>query len=188
MTRLFFAIPLPYHFLISVKNWQADFKQKNNPHIADIRFIPLENLHITALFLGDVENDKIELLVDKVKDRLGQVVSFRLKYANLSLAPSNKAPKMIWASFEQNNNFDKLSADLSSLSGRCMDKKYSQARRQKLIHITLARFKKTVYNLKLGDLNLKDKEIGVNQVNLMESELDRAGAKYRQFSQFELVE
>jgi len=87
--RLFLAIELPDEMRRVFFEWQ-----ENYGHLRGVKWVPAENLHVTVEFYGDVEEDKIPELVDRIV-----LKPFELEFKEIVLAPPNRPPRMIWADF-----------------------------------------------------------------------------------------
>jgi len=84
--RLFLAIGLP-----------PPIKQALAPLVAslpDVRWTPEEQLHLTLRFLGDVEEERIETLTDRLSTL--HVQKFLLSLEGAGAFPTKDSPRVLW--------------------------------------------------------------------------------------------
>ncbi|MGE4289352.1 MAG: RNA 2',3'-cyclic phosphodiesterase [Salinivirgaceae bacterium] len=172
MKRLFLAFELPHYFkeeLIAFKSLVS----LNGP----IRWVPIENLHVTLFFIGNFH----ELLLDKLKDELNQVLikhhMFELEFDKLVVMPK-KRPYMVWAQFKPNPEFKELYQKAALY--------FSQKPNHEInIHATLARFKGNTNVVLCQPLSI-EKSVKIKQVVLYESILNPDGVEYLPLQQYRL--
>lgn len=171
--RLFVAIPLEPN----IKSLLGTYKTHviNHPNIT---WVAPQNLHITLYFLGNVAEEVIPNLIDKINTVLLDIKRFSLKHGRIVLAPPNKAPKMIWVQFEKNKNYDQLCFKLQNAIQKYENKHKPSNHKELIPHITLARFKGFV-NITQEDLKqIEIPEVDVTSCHLMESTLTPEGPVY----------
>lgn len=184
MKRLFLAVPLSPEFEKSLKDLRNIYGK-----IPYLRWLPEKNLHITVLFLGEVEENSLGRLSNNLEKVVQDLPSFVLKFKKIDYAPPGKLARMVWAYFESNDAYIKLVDVCTSLIRQTipslkLDDKYKSKNNIENIkpHITLARFRKEVMpprELKrIGKTGLEGEEMRVEEVWLMESERRRKGAEY----------
>src|SRR5438552_1467159 len=128
MPRLFFALPIPVELR---QKLLAAFPRKNLP---GIRFTPLENLHITAHFLGATSAEKIPDIIQQANEVSESTSSFELKFDSFKTIFQKKKPVMIWAQFEENSLYENLCLKLREAFPTDENRKPNP-------HATLARIK-----------------------------------------------
>ena len=164
MPRLFFAIPIPIE---QKQKLLASFPQKN---LSGIRFTPLENLHITAHFLGATSEEKIPAIIQHAKGISGSISSFGLKFDTFKTIYQKQKPVMIWAQFEENSLFENLCLQLRAAFPTDENRKPNP-------HATLARIKqmkKLPFDLPV----INSFSIVADQVQLFESHTLAEGSQY----------
>jgi len=164
MFRLFFALPI-----------DIDFKQRiirafHNKKSHCIRFTPEENLHITIHFLGSTEERKLEEIFSKASAIAANFPSFELKFENFRLISKEKKPLMIWAQFEENPAFEKLSFQLREAFP-------TGEKRKPNPHATIARIKQ-LKRLPFELPAAKPFSFIADRLELWESKLNSEGSKY----------
>lgn len=175
--RVFIAINLPEN----IKKKLSDYELKW-PELPG-RWTKKENLHITLNFLGYLKTDE-ELLevIKKTREAALKNDPFFLNLKRIIYGPSGK-PRMIWAEGEKSEELKKLQEDLINAlkdfameSGGERDRAYTP-------HITLARLRQWEFQRMEPEEKPKiNEEISLNfevsSIEVMESELKRAGPEY----------
>ena len=73
------------------------------------RFVPMDNWHITTLFLGEVEEEKLPKLEKAMETVSQQIRPFRLSIEGIGAFPSMKKPNILWAGVKGDlQSFEKL--------------------------------------------------------------------------------
>lgn len=129
--RLFVAATLP-----------SELKEYlwNQLHLFDapaVRPVPLQNLHLTLFFIGNVSADQPEEIKQKIRQVAQQHQPFPLELETLEPGPKPSSPRLVWARFRQSDAFEELSRQLTQELAQ------QPVSKQKAIpHVTLARFRK----------------------------------------------
>ncbi|MEK6937497.1 MAG: RNA 2',3'-cyclic phosphodiesterase [Nanoarchaeota archaeon] len=132
MKRLFVGIPL-----------SSDLKQGIEPLLTELKLpgispVAMENLHLTLKFLGEVEEEKILKIQEKLSQLASLTPSFRVELQGIGAFPNLKQPKVVWIGTE--------SKELVKLM-READKEWNDIRQNEhpaeMPHLTLARIKST---------------------------------------------
>jgi 2'-5' RNA ligase len=65
---------------------------------ADPKWVPLENIHLTLQFLGEVDGPKADRLVESFPNAFTDIEEFRLDFRRIEFFPaeSNQPPRVIW--------------------------------------------------------------------------------------------
>lgn len=96
--RAFIAVNLSQEILDRIDQVSQDL-QKNLKGIP-IRWVPVENIHLTLKFLGNVSTSNLEIL----KDILGKVVSSHrecdISVGGIGVFPKPQTPRVIWIGME----------------------------------------------------------------------------------------
>lgn len=173
--RLFVATPLPKEYreklLKSVRLY--DFNKA--------RLTKEENLHLTILFLGNVEESQIPEIVDKLEKLAQKTKPFELCFDKIQPAPPGRQKTMTWAIFKKSLAFENLTRDaFGSLKNLT-----SETLPNPLPHVTLARFDRKPSFLESEELSLPP--FLVTKVQLIESKLYREGARYEAIKEVSLA-
>lgn len=94
VSRIFFAIDLPATSKQEIGNFIASLKR--NAKTNGIRWTKPECLHITLQFLGEVQTDKLKLIVEEVRKRVQGLISpSTVSLGAVHLFPDPYRPRVI---------------------------------------------------------------------------------------------
>jgi 2'-5' RNA ligase len=175
--RLFIAVDLPDE----IKNYVFNLQNEINSGLTKINWVHKKNLHLTLKFLGEVEDDK----VDKIKERLSSIKfdAFKLTFTKIGFFPSDKKISVIWLGIEPESKLIELQqkVDAEILNLFPDDQTFSA-------HLTLGRVKmiKKMKDFKkiIDDIDIEPLEFEVKSFKLMKSDLKRGGPKYEVIEEF----
>ncbi len=145
-----------------------------------VRWTKKENLHITLIFIGSVNNEEMIDVCNLSKNIASQESCFEIKLNKICFGPLSKNPRMIWAMGENNKG---LSCLKNNLEMELFDsnKDVQVDNRVFRPHITLARIKHKEWN-KMAKLPDIEKDISltflVDSVQVMKSYLSKKGPEY----------
>ena len=172
--RIFLAINLPEGVTRKLSDFQKEWFD------FPVRLTRRENLHITLVFIGNVDTEAVLDVCKITKESISQEDVFEIKLNKICFGPLNNKPRMIWAIGENNENLSCLKNKLED-SFFNLNKNNIANHRNFYPHITLARIKQKEWS------NLENKpDIGkdislsfsVDSVEVMESFLSRKGPEY----------
>jgi len=146
----------------------------------DIKWLILENLHLTLKFLGKTP----DVLIPKIKESLLNIVAsyepFYIKICRTGVFPNRKYPRVIWVGVEDSEILMKLERDIENsmefLGYQKEDKEFKP-------HLTLGRVRsqKGIVRIVNELDHFKGKDFGIihiDRIKLMKSELKPKGAEY----------
>ncbi|MCD5396320.1 MAG: RNA 2',3'-cyclic phosphodiesterase [Candidatus Pacebacteria bacterium] len=175
--RIFIAINLPE----DIKSKLLSF-QKKWPTLP-CRGVKKENLHITLIFLGNLDDNQLFETINTSKEVAKRHKPFLVKLEKICFGPPKKfPPRMVWVKGALNQGLANLQKDLEDSIFKLSTYKYkTKGARPFSPHITLARIKVWEFR-RLEDKPEIDEEIDltfeVNSFEIMESFLKRSGAEY----------
>ncbi len=178
--RLFVAIPLPDKFLSALS------PLRNVLSLPGIRWIPDENLHITVHFIGYVDSSAVDEVSSALKEAIDDTKPFRVSFSKIEFGPPGRSPRMVWAVFtDPNNGYLQLSRSVYSALKSFSD---SAPYKKPIVHVTLARFDggSISRDVKLKQPEIKEGELNISRVCLMESKLLKSGAIYGEVERYSL--
>lgn len=141
------------------------------------RFIPTENMHITLLYLGEVERTRLSEVENILATTVKNTNPFELRLEGMGVFPNENNPNILWAGVKGeleslNKLYDKLLGNIKKTDLPYDAKpKYSP-------HVTLAR--KIGHGYQKGELQLTSRSWQVNSLELYESISTPNGVQYRQ--------
>jgi 2'-5' RNA ligase len=148
-----------------------------------IRWVPVENIHLTLKFLGDVSEANLDLLKKLLTAEAGAHPVFELSAGELGAFPSIRRPRVIWVNIQAPPELATLQRGIDNETARMG---YAREERPFSPHLTLGRVSR---NANANDIRKISEELvafkvgfigaaNVNQVHLYRSDLQPSGAVY----------
>lgn len=181
--RLFFAV----NFDQFVKEQLNSISSKLQKFNEAVKYEPIEKLHLTLLFLGNVDEMHVSQLNRQAEKISNQFSKTELVFNKLGVFKNFRQPRVIWIGTEENQILRSLSIELKNMVNQfgiiTDEKEFSP-------HITLGRVKgKLSENFieYLKTFSFEPFTAIVNSFELMESKLEPSGSKYFVRSSFSLL-
>jgi 2'-5' RNA ligase len=187
--RSFIAIELPQEVRDGLRGLreqlQADFPKES------LRWVPLEQIHLTLMFLGDILSDSLREMEPALGRICGACAPLRLRIEGLGCFPNSARPKVIWLGL--GGDLEPLQA-LQTQIGQATQQWCKRAEERSFHpHLTIARLRDvrpriarqvglTVNNTSFGSLG----EWTAEAVSLMRSTLSPQGATHTLLSSMSL--
>jgi 2'-5' RNA ligase len=92
MIRAFLAIELPDALRPGLTQVQEELKRSR----ADVRWVPVGNIHLTLKFFGNVPEDEIDALVRAARTATAAAAPLQLQVTGAGAFPSPNAPRVVW--------------------------------------------------------------------------------------------
>ena len=89
--RLFIAINLPEN----IRNKLIKYQEKW-VNLDSIKWTKKNNLHVSLLFIGYVDDDEMYEICELVKQAVKKHESFNISFQRIVLGPVNRTPRMFW--------------------------------------------------------------------------------------------
>jgi len=189
--RLFLAIKLPQELLAQLHKYQKQL----NPQF--FRLVEEDKLHLTLIFLGYVEEEKIKTILDITLEITKNFQPQPIQFLDIVYGPTSakatagrpnpKFPRLIWLEGMPNHSLEQLKKALEKEFRTKAKIDLKEENRLFLPHITLARIKTPLPN----NLPLETKintqihfSFSPSSLWLMESHLYREGAQYTDLAEF----
>ncbi len=177
MPRLFIALDLPSE----VKQQLLQLPRA----YSGARWQSLEQLHLTLVFIGDVDKSQVPELLEALKQVHAEPLHLSLK--GVGYFGSARYPRVLFAEVEKNPALNKLQKQVfNALAGLGLDLE----KRKYHPHVTLARLERTPYE-SVGqfletEALFKTDSFHLEQFHLYSSRQTRTGSEYRIESSFPL--
>ncbi len=149
-----------------------------------VRWVPVENIHLTLKFLGDVSVNNVEMLKKIMAGEAARHSGFEISVGELGAFPSTRRPRVIWVKVEAPPALNNLQAGIENETARLG---YPREERPFSPHLTLGRVARNASPAdirRIGD-SLEAYKVGslgtasVKMVNLYRSDLGPGGAVYK---------
>ena len=181
--RAFLAIDIDEDLKAKIYKVIRQFKQID----ANIKYVDLENLHLTLKFFGDIDTEGIDVLSSKISDVVNGFDNFNIKIRGCGAFPNTNRIKVIWLGLDDDEIVKRLHDELDKefvKLGFDKDKKFSS-------HLTIGRMKSAKGKNKVKSTieEFSDVDIGemsVDKIILKKSTLTPQGPIYEDLEIFEL--
>ncbi len=181
MLRAFIAVELPAEIqqgLVQVTN-QLMQQLAGIP----VRWVPVHNIHLTLMFLGDVSEANLQLVKDSLAEEAINHQPFDISIGKVGVFPSLQRPRVIWVGVEAPGE---LMAVQSGVEHRMTRLGYPREERPFSPHLTLGRVSRNINQLEMRTISqvIQASKVGfmgvahVNQFHLFRSDLRPDGAVY----------
>ena len=182
--RSFIAIELPDEVKLALGRLETRLKANQQ---SGVKWVDPNSIHLTLQFLGDVTRDSIGEITRAMEEASQAVPPFHLEVKDLGVFPNLKRVQVIWVGIS--GETDKLGQLQRGIESNLERLGFAPETRPFTPHLTLARVQRQVSleeQQRLGQLiagtRFEAGTIKVAAINLMRSELTRAGAIYSRIS------
>ena len=175
--RIFIAVELDAALRRRIVELEEDLQRAG----ARLRWIPAENLHFTVRFLGEITPAQLAQVKLATRDVAAATAPFRLSLHGIGAFPSVQRPQVVWVGVREGS--EELATLSSRLDAALARHRFPPEDRPYVAHLTLARVRdRRVW----GDLvravgGFREVSVGTQEVHsltVMESHLNRRGARY----------
>jgi 2'-5' RNA ligase len=176
--RTFIAVDLAD----GVKDRLTALQEKLAQSAAGVKWVPRQNLHLTLLFLGEVEQLDVVQICRVVQERSRKHRPFTLEVEGLGAFPNARRPKILWAGVT--DGVDELRALHGDLEEGLLDLGcYRREDREYTPHLTLGRLPHEDRAEEWGPVLAKHAgwqggSSPADEVLVMASEMRRGGPEY----------
>ncbi len=181
LLRIFIAIEIPLSIRQAIYEQTASLRQDLGSE--RIRWVPLENLHLTLKFIGEVSSNNVALLADMLAAEAQGHVPFPIEIGGLGAFPSPRQARVIWVGIQASPALASLQRGIEAAAVRLG---YEAEPRPFSPHLTIGRVRQP---LPIADRQrirtvLENTTIGslgttfVTAIHLYKSDLKPGGAEY----------
>lgn len=184
MIRTFIAIEIPDKTKEKIARFQKLHTAKNLP----VRWININNIHITLKFIGEISESLVERIRKEIFEQPVKHESFELSIQGTGVFPNSVKPRILWAGIESGaKQISEIAADIDC---KLNDLGIPKETRSFKPHITIGRFrarnKPENLDMLIAPGALESGAFTVEKVALMQSVLKPSGAEYSKLSEFSL--
>ncbi|HSJ86077.1 MAG TPA: RNA 2',3'-cyclic phosphodiesterase [Anaerolineales bacterium] len=180
MLRAFIAVEIPAEMQQNVYKETTNLRKSLD---ALVRWVPVENMHLTLKFLGDVSPSSVEFLIQMLRNEAESIPCFSLRLTGLSAFPSLKRPRVIYVGVQAPPALDALQRGVESASRRLG---YEAEEHPFSAHLTLGRVKQNISATEQQKIRhaIEGTQVDlsgsarVDSVHLYKSELKPSGSVY----------
>ncbi len=122
----------------SIRDRIVAFQTKLKPELPGVGWVEPENLHVTLLYLGGVEDRHLLSVCRCVEKTVGGAVPFNISVGSLGCFPNPRRPRVLWAGLQV--GAEEVTAIHDELEEPLLDLGcYRREERQYTPHVTLGR-------------------------------------------------
>jgi 2'-5' RNA ligase len=158
---------------------------------SDVKWVEPENIHVTLLFLGEVDEREVPAVCRAVADQLREQPAFSLSVEGVGCFPNSRRPRVLWIGVGEGTQ--ELCAIHDTLEPPLLDLGcYRREERKYTPHITLGRVKTDRPADRLAQAlaqqaGWRGGQTVVNEVHVMSSKLGSHGPAYAILSRAKLA-
>jgi RNA 2',3'-cyclic 3'-phosphodiesterase len=183
--RVFFSIELPDEIKENIEKFIGGLKSELGP----MKWISKNNLHVTLKFLGNVEENKIEDLVNTVGKLTKGFGPIKIDFGGFGAFPDPKHPRVIWTGI--NGGAGELKKLADKIEDELCKKGYGEEEREFSPHLTIGRIKESIVTAALSRFIKENEQTSlgsfvVNDISLMKSTLMKNGPVYEELKRISL--
>jgi len=179
--RAFIAIEMSTEIRRRLDQVSDELKQRLKD--IPVRWVPVENIHLTLKFLGDVSVANLEVLKKILQSEIAGHHPFEMSVGELGAFPSNRRPRVIWVKVEAPAELEAVQRGIETESTRLG---YAREERAFSPHLTLGRVSRNASSRDIRRISevLDTYKVGflgaarVQAVHLFRSDLKPGGAVY----------
>ncbi|MBA4191350.1 MAG: RNA 2',3'-cyclic phosphodiesterase [Planctomycetaceae bacterium] len=177
-TRTFIAVEIDDEIRDNATTLQTALSKTG----AEVKWVEPESMHVTLLFLGEVDDRDLHSVCRAVQKAAAEVAPFILRVSGVGAFPTPRRPKVIWAGIT--DGADELRELHEKLETRMLDLGcYRTEERDYTPHLTLGRVKAEADGLTIApELAKRIAWSGgrtiIDEVLVFSSELERSGPVY----------
>jgi 2'-5' RNA ligase len=185
--RSFLAFELP----VDIKRIITVVSDDGRQLPLNVRWVNVGNIHLTVVFMGDVQEEQIKPIQDIVKDVCQGYGPFGISIKGIGLFGSRRNPRVLWIGLD--GAIDRMACFKDDLQKGLRPFGIKDEKRRFKPHLTLGRFRKGARTgTHLDDLlskyhNLTSPECIIKKFALFKSDLRPEGAVYSKLNGWPLI-
>ena len=178
--RAFIAVDLPLEIRQNIQHATSNLRRDTG---SLVRWVAVENMHLTLKFLGDIPSANVEALTQMIHAQADSFICFDIHLTGIGSFPGSKRPRVIYIGIQAPAALEAFQRQLESAARRLG---YDPEERAFTPHLTIGRVRQHVRADEQQRLRraLEESTIDslgtarVNSVHLYKSELKPTGPVY----------
>jgi len=183
MIRSFIAVKIPEQVRSEISRMINGFAKLD----FSVKWVKYENLHITLLFLGDIDDDFLNSAIEQLNTIAKNEKMFQMSLKNIGAFPNQHSPRVIWIGTETGaqeltNLQEKVETAFTTIGYKPETKKFHP-------HLTIGRARDRMLNSeKVLSTQYQSILFPIKSIVLFKSTLTPQGPIYEKIKEFSLVE
>lgn len=168
--RLFIALKLP----LEIREEVSEIIREVHKPSANKRWEPKEKLHLTVKFLGNVEEEKLQKVINSFNEAVSGYSKIHASYEKFGFF----LPRILWLSLQAGNHLEQM---VENIEDRFYKIGFEKENRQFKAHITLLRIKDNPdpeFINAFRNYKLPEREFDITEAALIKSTLKPTGSVY----------
>lgn len=183
--RLFIAVEIP----AEIRKRLAEIEKQLMASVADVKWVPEGNLHITVKFLGSVDSDRVQAISSAVESAVNGSSAFNVALTGVGAFPNIRRPSVVWVGITSGG--DELKAVAEKIDSAMEPLGFAREARPFSPHITVGRTRSPKNTDRLCELieRLREEDAGafrVGAVSVVKSDLRPTGPIYTRIADLRL--
>jgi 2'-5' RNA ligase len=191
VVRSFIAIDLPDTLFDPMQKASTQLQEMLTGQ--PIRWVPVENIHLTLKFLGDVSENNIPMITEILEAEASNHCRFEISVGGFGVFPNYSRPRVIWVGVQGPDELLNLQRRIDLETTRLG---YSPGQREFSPHLTFGRISRNASPTQIRKISelLRKFKLGflgaarIGEVNLFRSDLGPGGAVYSKMAVASLCE
>ncbi len=185
--RSFLAFELPW----DIKNIVARVSGELRNSPLDVRWVKVDNIHLTVVFMGTIQMKDLKAIGDEVQKVCLKHGSFDVLLKGMGVFPNRRNPRILWLGLD--GDLERMSYFRDALQKNLTSFGIKEEKRSFKPHLTLGRFRKSnKKGSQLDELQLNYKDLmspvcSLKELILFKSDLKPAGAVYSKLESWPLL-
>lgn len=179
--RAFLASEVPAPLQDAIHSATIDLRKSLGNDL--VRWVPIHNVHLTLIFLGDISSSSLDLIKQMMTTEAAQIRAFEMKVEGLGSYPNARRPRVLWVGLNAPAALSYLQHALEAASARLG---YEPEDREFSPHLTIGRVRQNVSAADQQKIRtaLEETRVGnlgttcVDGVHLFKSDLQPSGSLY----------
>ena len=165
-----------------VRNQLLSLQQELSASAGEVNWVEPENLHLTLLFLGEVEQREVLDVCRVAQKAVAKMPEFSISVEGAGCFPNPRRPRTLWVGVGE--GAAEVCAVHDAIETPLLDRRgYRRETRAYVPHVTLGRVKGDPENEELAKAIVQHQtwnagDVLVREVHIMTSELTREGPSY----------
>lgn len=181
--RTFIALPVP---ITEKLKEETDFYKKHVNGL-NIKWVEMNNMHLTLAFLGDSSVQQIELVKKRLQEIVPKYYSFNIRLTRAGAFKSLHNPQVLWWGLEAGNVLQEIHNDIKEM---IKDSGFEPENRSFKPHLTIGRIKNfsNTHNLAavISSRESLNEIVFADKIVFYESILMPAGPVYKPIEKYDL--